>query len=124
MTETTSTVMRRAFHSSIPELPFRESTNGVDCSASGARCHHPFGLFALCGFSALGQAGFGEGTSPPREPLGEPAVDAHERDAVPRGMDHPAVACVDAHVVDRRGSGTAPASPEEEEVAGLEIGER
>jgi hypothetical protein len=47
-TNTTSKVSRRAFHSSI-QLPFRIPKNGLDSSWPEGRCHHPIGLFALCG---------------------------------------------------------------------------
>src|SRR5215216_1549707 len=66
------------------------------------------------------EAGFSEGPAAPGEALFVPAADGRERDAVARGVDLPAVAEVEPHVLDLGGLGTSSAGPEEEEIGGRE----
>src|SRR5204863_627927 len=70
---------------------------------------------------STGKSGFGERPAAPREPLAVPARELGDRHSVPRRVDEPAVAEVDAGVVDLGRPGTRPVGPEEEHVAGGEL---
>src|SRR2546429_507283 len=66
------------------------------------------------------EARLGEGTATPREALFVPTREGRERHSVCRRVDEPAVAEIDAHVVDLRGLRFRALRPEEEDVGGLE----
>src|SRR6266540_1041652 len=69
---------------------------------------------------AVLETGFSERPAAPGKVLFVPAADGRERDAVARGMDLPAVAEVERHVVDLGGLGASSSGPEEEEIGGHE----
>src|SRR5215831_5535502 len=72
---------------------------------------------------ALDQAGLGERPAPPGKRLAVPAGQRHDRDALARGVDHPAGTEVDPRVADRARLGPRPLGPEEDEVARRELRE-
>src|SRR4051812_42688045 len=97
-----------------------------NCAKSAPPTKSPEGVIVRFGTNIprkLGKARFREGTAPPGELGAVPAGERGERDAVPGGVDEPAVAQVDAHVADLRRVRARPLVAEEDDVGGLELRE-
>src|SRR5712691_3249117 len=99
-----ATATRRGFHCNIVNLP--ETRFMMPPIVESLQTPHNPPEGGLAWAAALGsaggeEAGFGERATPPGELLAIPAGQRRHRDALPRGVDHPARAEVDAGVADR-----------------------
>ncbi len=107
----------------------RRAGDGVDearaPTAAQAREHPALDVTLSAPWRGLGETGLGEWPAAPREALCVPVRrEQRELDALLGGVDEPAVAEVDAHVVDLGRLRPAAVCAEEDEVAGLELRER
>src|SRR6266511_175686 len=96
--------------------------NELDAQIVSRCCR--YGHHQIGGFRDLGEPCLEQGPPSPGEARPIPAVELRERDAVARGLDEPAVAEVDACVVDLRRLRLRAASAEEEHIRGLELVDR